>query len=84
MAELNSFHVFVRDAVGETYCHSYCKNTPELVASAKEHARWWVGHVKRRAAQGKYKDIYGNRIGAPCGRSEVVVEFYHDNSAVAK
>jgi len=76
----NSFHCFVRDAVGETYLHTFAVNEPATLAAAKLHARWWIAHRRRPGAY-LDKTFSGGHVPSPCGRAEIVVEFYDDESA---
>lgn len=71
----NSFTIYVQDAIGDHYCQSSCANRPQILASAKAHARWWVNTMKRPTPRARL-------ARQPCYPCTIVVEFYHDASAV--
>jgi hypothetical protein len=68
----NSVEIFVRDAGGDTFCHSFaCLN---LEARMMKHARWWMRQQRRHIGfDGKPLSI--------CRPLTLHVERYFDPSA---
>lgn len=79
MAEGNSFHIWVEDSLGQQFLHTFQRNTPEGLAAAKKHARWWIQHRRRPGAH-RDKGLDGKQLPSPIGKTRIMVEFYDDQS----
>lgn len=74
---LNSVHLFVRDATGQTYLSMFTANTPDNIAKFRTHVAFWKRYVCTQAGRKAYN---GAHVGPPVFPVEIVVEEYHDKS----
>lgn len=70
---MDSVALFVRDAVGVEYLHTYTDNTPENVAKFRKHVAWWKRYVRSPAGRKAYNVT---AVGQPCFPVTTHVEPY--------